>query len=207
MKTFNFNKNKDVEIKSSHYCYDGFLKIKEYHLQHRLYDGNWSPILKRQTVERGMVAAALPYDPLQDKIILIEQFRVGALSDLNPWLLEIVAGIADDKDNTPEELILREIQEESGLSAQELYKMHDFWSSPGGSNEFVSLYCAKVTAPLVGGIYGLQEEHEDIYVHVLDIKTAFELLAQDKIKNAITIIALQWLQLHHQDIKQAWINK
>lgn len=204
-QNFKFDKQKDVEIISEEGLYKGFFKIKKYQLKHRLFSGGWSEPIHREIVERRPVAAALPYDPIFDKVILIQQFRVGALTQGCPWLIEIVAGIADDGDKNAEDIINREIKEESGLEPLRLKKMYEYWVSPGGSTEYLTLYCAMVDSSKAGGVHGLKEEHEDIYVHVLSSNEAFELLAAGKINNAITITALQWLQLHKTELDRFWI--
>jgi ADP-ribose pyrophosphatase len=200
----NFDKENDVQILTQKYAYQGFYNIKEYELKHRLFNGQWSKVLKRELFDRPPVAAALPYDPVQNKVILIEQFRVGALEYCCPWLIEIVAGLADEKTANTEQLITRELQEESGIIAQALHKIYEFWVSPGGSNEYLTLYCAKVAAPMTGGIHGLAEENEDILVYVLDTEQALAMLTTGKITNATTIIALQWLALHKNDVDKIW---
>ncbi len=201
-----FTKKKDVEIVDERYLYEGFLKLKQYQLRHRLYSGKWSSILTREVLERRPVAAALPYDPVLDKVILIEQFRTGALYNANPWLLEIVAGISEEEDLNQDALIKREIQEESGLIAQSLHKIYEYWVSPGATNEYLTLYCAKVDAKNAGGIHGLQDHGEDIFVYSVSSQEAFSLLAEGEIKNSITIMALQWLQLHKNDLENLWGN-
>jgi ADP-ribose pyrophosphatase len=204
-KNYMFDKEKDIEISSIDTVYRGFWNIKRYYLRHRLFDGGWSNIFKRELLERRAVAACLPYDPINDNVVLIEQFRIGALMHY-PWLLEIVAGIADGENERPEQIVHREMKEESGLIALELEKIYEYWVSPGGTNEYLTLYCAKVDTSEAGGIYGLKEENEDIFVHVLKTKDAFRLLTTGKIKNAITIIGLQWLQLNKNQIDRRWIG-
>jgi 8-oxo-dGTP pyrophosphatase MutT (NUDIX family) len=85
----------------------------------------------------------LPYDPQRDEVVLIEQFRVGALGKTdNPWLIELVAGLID-KEEQPEEVAHREAQEEAGLVIGALWPMTKYFPSPGGSNEFVHLYLGR----------------------------------------------------------------
>ena len=83
-----------VEILDKTICYNGFFRIERYRLRHRLYSGAWSRELTRELFERGHAAAVLPYDPILDAVVLVEQFRIGALeAPGDPWLLEIVAGV------------------------------------------------------------------------------------------------------------------
>lgn len=198
----NINRSHDVEILNHHIAYDGHFKIEKYQLKFRLFDGGWSKPLTREVFERGHAAAVVMVDFLLDKIIFVEQFRIGALQQTaNPWLLELVAGIFE-KDEKPEQLIIRESKEEANVEVLDLMHVLDYWVSPGGSTEKVSLYCARVDASQSGGIYGLAEEGEDIKVWVLDLQEAYRLLAEGKINNAITLIGLQWLQLNEQRVRE-----
>jgi ADP-ribose pyrophosphatase len=201
LRNFNFDRIQDIDIESDTYVHNGFFKVREYKLRYRKFNGGWSDLIAREIFERGPVAAAIPYDPIKKKVILIEQFRTGAIGNSRPWLLEIVAGVAG-KNEAPEAVIRREMLEETSLDVRSLYKIYDCWISPGGSDEYLTLYCAKVEAPENGGIYGLPEEGEDIYVHPLPVQEAFNLLAEGKIKNVITILALQWLQLNLSKIDE-----
>lgn len=190
----------DIEILDDSWLCRSFLKLRRYQLRHKLFNGGWSDVVTREVVARPRVAAVLPYDPVLDKVILIEQFRPGAVCDpQGPWLLEVVAGIAEG-DESLEQLARRETREEAGLEAQELTLIAHYWVSPGMCDEKVALYCGKIDAQHAGGIYGLSQEHEDIKVHVMSSAEAFSALAKGRINNAMTIIALQWLQLHKQQL-------
>lgn len=188
---------KNWKILEKENAYTGFYKIHRYKLQHDLFKGGQSEPILRELIIRYRVAATLPYDPILNKVILIEQFRIGALeNEQGPWLLEMTAGIRTDSEETLEELAKRETFEEAGLLVQKLIPMCDYWVSPGGSQERVALFLGIVDAPQTGGVYGLPEENEDILVHVLDTQEAFEAVRAGKINNAATIIALQWLELN-----------
>src|SRR5690606_16546084 len=143
----------------------------------------------------------LPYDPWQDAVVLIEQVRVGALekSD-NPWMLELVAGLFDDGEEA-EQVAHREAEEEAGLKLLSLTPITRYFPSPGGSNEQVYLYCATVDSRGAGGLHGLAEEGEDIRVSVWSRTDAMTAMSEGRIDNAATIIALQWLALHGQALR------
>lgn len=186
----------DVEILETHQLCDRFLKVTEYRLRHKLFQGGWSATLSREIVTRPQVAAVLPYDPVLDKVVLIEQFRIGALNDpYSPWQVEVVAGIAEEGESM-EALAQREMQEEAGLVVLDLKLIHRYWTTAGMSDEQVSLYCATVDASQAGGVFGLAGEHEDIKVHVMSSTEAFELLEDGRIYNATLLVALQWLKLY-----------
>jgi ADP-ribose pyrophosphatase len=191
-------KHADVKILEKESLYQGFATVERYTLKHRLFAGGWSKPFERELLVRYNAIAALPYDPKLDKVVLIEQFRIGALKDKNsPWLLELVAGVID-KEKPIKEMVHLEVKEETGLEIKKLIPIHEYWSSPGASSEHLSLYCAIVDSTKADGIHGLDEEHEDIMVHVMDTKDAFAAVKSGRINNASTIIALQWLELNHE---------
>jgi ADP-ribose pyrophosphatase len=169
--------------------------VTRYKLRHKLFSGEYSQPFQREIYQRANAVTIIPYDPKLDKIVLIEQFRAGALSGKDtPWLLELVAGIID-KDKTAEEIAYLEVKEEAGLEILKLTPVYGYWSSPGASSEYITLFYAIVDAHKAGGIHGLKAESEDIKVHVLDSKDAFAAVKNGAICNASSIIALQWLEL------------
>ncbi|KJG14182.1 ADP-ribose diphosphatase [Photobacterium iliopiscarium] len=193
----------DVEVLSTKTVYDGFFKMVKYRLRHKLFAGGWSGEFERELFERGHAAAVLPYDPVLDNVVLIEQFRIGALAaDCQPWQLEIVAGMLDHDDESPEQVIRREATEESGLVLGKTEKISRYLSSSGGCSEILDIFISEVDSRLAQGIQGVASESEDIRVHVVSRNQAYQWLESGKIENAATIIALQWLQLHHQRLRQ-----
>lgn len=194
-----------VEILEEEVRYRGFFNVIRYKLRYTQFKGGWSPPFNREIQDRKQVAAAIPYDPVLDKVVLIEQFRAGALPLPYPWLFEMVAGISEH-DESMEEMITREMQEEAGLKPEALHKIYEFLSSPGGSNEYMTLYCAKVDASQAGGIHGCEDEQEDIRVHVIPCSQAFKMLEEGEIKNATSIIALQWLASNKEKMIKQWTS-
>ena len=161
------------------------------------FSGDWSHPLVRELFERGHAAAVLPYDPIRDEVVLIEQFRVGALNAPGgPWLMEIVAGIIE-ADETTEDVVKRESIEEADCIITDLIPLYNFLVSPGGTTESVALFCGRVDTIHAGGVHGASEEGEDIKVHVVAVDTALALLQAGKINSVSAIIALQWLSLIH----------
>lgn len=200
---------KDVEILDKRTVFQGFFQINEYKMRHRLFRGGWSEVVTREMFERGHAVVVLPYDVNSDQLVLVEQIRLGAKqSSQSPWLLEAVAGmIGKDEqgdDENLEQVARREALEEAGLSLGRLEPMLSYLSSPGGTTERIHLFLGELTSPVHPGIFGLAEEHEDIRVHLVPRNDAMALLAAGKIDNAATVIALQWLELHHSKISAAW---
>jgi ADP-ribose pyrophosphatase len=184
--------------------YQGFFRLERYRLRHELFSGGMSRVLTRELFERGHAAAVLPYDPERDAVVLIEQFRIGALDDAHgPWLLEIVAGVTEAGEGT-EDLVRREAVEEAGCALQELQPICEFLVSPGGTSERISLFCGRVDSTTVNGMHGVHEEGEDIMVHVLPLQEALRAVTQGRIRSASPIIALQWLALHRDEVRALW---
>jgi ADP-ribose pyrophosphatase len=199
---------KDVKIRRRFSVHSGFCSVERYELAHHLFDGSWTPEYTREFVVKPCAACAVPYDPKLDQVVLIEQFRVGALGQsTTPWLIEIVAGTMDkDHQESDEELIKREMREEAGLEIETLILICDYFSSPGYSTEKLKLYCAKVDSTKAPKLCGLKEEHEDIKIHVVSTKDAFLAVRSGQIKNGAAIIALQWLELNLANVKKQWRN-
>lgn len=191
----------DVEIIERRAERKGFLSIFRYTLRHKLFAGGWSAVFQRELMERGHAAVVIPYDPKRDTLVLLEQFRVGAMSDeTSPWLLEFVAGMIDATDTDAEAVAHRELFEEAGLRAQAMHYALTYYSSPGGCTEKISIFLAEVDSSKAATLGGLATEHEDIRVHVLPRVEVEQMLAQGKINNAASVIGLQWLQLHRTSI-------
>lgn len=193
---------KKFAILDKHEVYRGFFRLEKYRLKHSLYAGGWSPEIERELFRRGSCVAVVLYDPGQDAVVLIEQFRVGALlRPENPWLLEIVAGAVEEGE-TPEEVAYREAIEEAGCEIKELLPINAFYTTPGGSSEWLTLYCGIVDSTGVGGIHGLDHEQEDIFVSVVSFDEAYALMEQGKINSGIPIIAIQWLALNREKLRR-----
>ncbi|QOJ21338.1 MAG: NUDIX domain-containing protein [Gammaproteobacteria bacterium] len=197
--------NTNVEVLEKTICFEGFFRIEKYRLRHRLFSGDWSHPLVREVFERGHAAAVLPYDPIRDEVILIEQFRVGALAAADgSWLLEIVAGMIEAGE-TPQDVVKRESIEEADCIISDLIPLYDFFVSPGGTTERVALFCGRVDSTHAGGVHGAVEEGEDIKVHVVPLDTAIAFLNSGKITSASAIIALQWLALNRASVCARWV--
>lgn len=197
--------NTNVEVLEKTICFEGFFRIEKYRLRHRLFSGDWSHPLVREVFERGHAAAVLPYDPIRDEVILIEQFRVGALAAADgSWLLEIVAGMIEAGE-TPQDVVKRESIEEADCIISDLIPLYDFFVSPGGTTERVALFCGRVDSTHAGGVHGAIEEGEDIKVHVVPLDTAIAFLNSGKITSASAIIALQWLALNRASVCARWV--
>lgn len=196
--------DKKFEILTKDIVYQGFFRVEKYRLKHTLFGGGWSAELTRELFMRGSCVAVLLYDPDTDKVVLIEQFRTGAILNTDQaWLVEIVAG-AIEAGEVAEEVAYRESLEEAGCKIQQLMVINEFYTTPGGSSEWITLFCGKVDSTEVGGIHGLDHEDEDILVRAVDFDEVYLMLENGEINSAIPIIAIQWLALNKQKLKQKW---
>jgi len=200
-----FTKN-DVEIIARETLYSGFFSLDLYRFRHRLFNGEMSGEVRREIFERGHAAVLLPYDPVRDEIVLIEQIRIAAYdTSETPWLLELVAGMIEEGESE-EEVARREAVEESGLVVERVKKMLSYLASPGGTSERLTVMVGEVDATQAEGIHGLVDENEDIRVQVVSREQAYQWLEEGKIDNAASVIALQWLQLHYKELRNEWIK-
>ena len=196
----------DVVVEQRERCFQGFYRLDRVHLKHRLFAGHMGPTIRRELFVRPDAVCVLPYDPHADSVVLVEQFRVGALDKSpEPWLLEIVAGLIDT-DEEPAEVARREAREEADLELHELLPVMTYYPSPGGSDERVYLYVGRCSTVGVGGVFGVEEEGEDIRVHVWPLADALQALQNGRIDNAASIIALQWLALNKEQVKADWLR-
>ncbi len=199
--------SKQFVIHKKEVAYAGFFRLEKYWLTHTLYNGGWSEEICRELFVRGQCVAVLLYDPHTDKVVLIEQFRAGAI--LNPdkaWLIEIVAG-AIEEGETAVDVAHREALEEAGCIIQELRVISEFYTTPGGAAERITLFCGKVdSTKIVEGVHGLAEEQEDILVRTVDFAEAYRMVESNEIDSAIPILAIQWLALNKQALQAQWVS-
>lgn len=194
----------DVKLLNQRDLYKGFFRMTEYRFKHRLFEGGWSEEVKREVFERGNAGVLLAYDPKRDEVVLIEQIRIPAYeTSETPWLLEVVAGMVEQGES-PEDVVRREAQEEAGVVVGRCEPIVSYLSSPGGTSERMHVYVGEVDATTAKGIHGLACENEDIRVHVVSREQAYCWVEEGVIDNAASVIALQWLQLHHIALRERW---
>src|SRR6056297_685832 len=195
----------DVRLLDDRIVWSEHFAVRKLTLQHRLFNGGWSEPVSREVFERGDAVGVLPYDPSTDTLVMVEQFRPGALrGDASPWMLELIAGIVDAGESD-EDVAHREAMEEAACELAELVPIATVYPSAGGCSERVTLYCGRLISARPGQVHGLEQEGEDILVHSVTREEALALLAADRIPNGHTLIALQWLQLHAQSLRERWV--
>jgi len=174
--------------------YDGFYSLSRAQFKHTKFNGGWTGVVDREVLNRGNVIGVLAHDPKADTVALVEQFRYGArLEPTNPWLMETIAGMVEPGEE-PQEVAIREAKEEAGIDLVSPRLVRQFYSSPSATTEQVFIYYAETDLSDVGGVHGLDAEDEDILVHVVKADEAIEMMEQGIIKNAISVIAMQWFQ-------------
>ena len=181
-------KRNDVELLKRETLHQGFFRLEALELRHRLFEGGWSEPMRREVHNRFDAVGGLLYGAIDDSV--------------SPWKLELVAGLVE-KDESLEDVARREAWEEAGCKVAQLTKLHTYYPSPGACSEQVTLFCGLVDTQGLGGIHGLDEEHEDIRVHVMPFANAWELLEKGRLDNAMCLIGLHWLNSQRASLRAA----
>lgn len=177
--------------------YSGFFSLNKYEFIHEKHNGEWTSTVEREVFRGAHVSSLLPYDPIKKEIILIQQFRAGALSRYDEnYLLEIVAGIVDEGEN-PEQTAIRECFEETGCEVKKIHPIQSYFPAPGSSESYYHLYLGEIQTFDGERIKGLEKENEDILVKSFKIDEVRQMLKEKKIMNGLTLVALQWFFLEH----------
>lgn len=185
----------DVTVRERLPGYRGFFELAEFTFDHRRFDGSRSPTVAREAFLAFDAALVLPYDPVRDQLLLIEQVRFGPLwrEDPNPWVFEPIAGLVDAGED-PADTARREAVEESGLTLGPLEPIAKVYASPGYSTEFFHCFLAVTDlSSFTAQDGGLVSEHEDIRSHVLTFDRAMELVASGEINAGPLVMMLFWL--------------
>jgi len=194
----------DVEIIDTETASDGFFKLNRYRLRHHSFEGGWCDEIVRERIENIAAVSILLFDPDRDELVLVEQFRVGLMGQADrPWTIETVSGFCDTDHETPEQVARREVVEETGCELKALTHIGEFYVSPGMSVERINLYCGRVDAEGVGGIYGLPHEGEEIRAISLSRTEAVAQLF-GRLNTTSVVMALQWLEANRTGLLQDW---
>ena len=198
-----------LEIISDERVWDGRFPLDRVRFRHRRFDGTQSGIRTWELWRRGRAAAMLPYDPVRDVVVLIEQFRLPALAaGLDPILTELPAGLCNGAE-PPEATIRREAEEEMGLCPGRLMKISDVLLTPGGADELCALFVGEIAAPEADssglcGRAGLAAEDEDIRLRAWPAERAVNAALDGHITNSVAAIALLWFHARRGRVRSAW---
>lgn len=185
----------DIVVSARNLGYARFFAVEDYRLAYRQFDGRMSAEVDRAVFISGDAVTVLPYDPQRDRVLLIEQFRMGPMArgDAQPWSLEAIAGRIDPGE-TPEQAGRREAVEEAGLELGALLSVSNYYPSPGAKSEFLYSYVAIADLPDgVEGVFGLAEEAEDIRGHLLSFEDFMALVDSGEVNNAPLVLTAYWL--------------
>lgn len=185
----------DIAVQALRHPYAAFFAMEERDIAWRRFDGTASPNVTRAVFVSGDAVTVLPYDPRRDRVLVVEQFRAGpqARGDAQPWSIEAVAGRIDPGE-TPEDAARREAVEEAGLTLAALHFVARYYPSPGAVSEYLYSYVALTDLPDdSAGIFGVEDEAEDIRGHLLSLDALMRLVATGEVENAPLILTTQWL--------------
>lgn len=195
----------DVQVDARREPYAHFFAVEEYDLRFRRFDGALSAPATRAAFVSGDAVTVLPYDPVRDRVLLVEQFRAGpfARGDRQPWQLEAVAGRVDPAES-PENAARREAVEEAGVVLRDLLPVANYYPSPGAKTEFILSYVGLADLPdSAARLGGLADEGEDIRGHVIPFARLMDLVATGEIANAPLILSALWLDRERPRLRTA----
>lgn len=195
----------DVTLQAPGQPYAWYFAVREDDLQFRRFDGTMSEPVKRAGFVMSDAVTVLPYDPVRDRVMLVEQFRYGPWlrQAANPWSLEAIAGRIDPFE-TPQAAALREAQEETGLLLDDskLLSVGNVYPSPGAITEFLYHYVALCELPDGSeGVSGMAGEAEDIRSHVISFARLMELVHTGEIDNGPLVLTAWWLAAHRAELR------
>jgi ADP-ribose pyrophosphatase len=192
-----------VEVIDRRMAYSHYYAMEEIHLSYEKFSGAMSQKIERAVFVGGDASIVLPYDPVRDCVMLIEQIRMGPLArgDNSVWQLEPIAG-GIDPGETPEDAARREAIEEAGLTLLSLEKIAEVYASPGNATEFFYVYLGLADLPnVITGLGGLASEHEDIRSHVMPFDEFIHLVDAFGATNAPLVMAANWLARHRDRLR------
>lgn len=186
----------DVAVAAVMRPYAHYFAVEEQDLSFRRFDGTMSPTVNRAAFVMGDAVTVLPYDPVRDRVLLVEQFRAGPhlRGAAECWSLEAIAGRIDAGE-TPQEAARREAVEEAGLVLGAMEFVAGYYPSPGAVTEYIYSYVAMADLPDgAAGVFGVEGEAEDIRGHLVDFARFIALVASGEVDNAPLVLTALWLQ-------------
>lgn len=193
----------DVEVSANCRPYSNFFTMEEETLSFRQFSGEMSDRVDRAAFVGSDAVIVLPYDPRRDRVMLIEQFRMGPhmRGDPHPWTLEAIAGRIDAGE-TAAQSAHREALEEAGVKIDQLLPLPPHYPSPGSSTEFFYPYLAICDLPdSAAGVGGLENEAEDIRSHVISFDHLMALIDDGEAGGGPLVLCALWLSRHREQIR------
>jgi ADP-ribose pyrophosphatase len=193
-----------VRLINDSVVFSGFNRLRKLRLRYRKHDGAWSNVIERELFERHDAVVVLPYDPVRDQIVFVEQFRLGAFAaGQDSWQLEPIGGLLETGSDV-EAALRREAQEEAGCTIGAIEPIGRMLVSPGCCTELVHSFCGQVDASALGGTHGCAQEDEDTLVHVLDFATAERMMAEGAFQYMVTACCMFWLATNRDRLRRLW---
>ena len=186
--------------------YKGFFSVEEHDLSYQKFNKEQSTVVTRSALVSSDAVIVLPYDPVNDRILLIEQFRTGPYvkGDENPWILEPIAGLIGSGES-PENAGIREAQEEAHLKIEKMELVARSYPSPGISTEFFHQYVGIVKLPKSTNlIAGLSSENEDIRSHIFEYPQFSDMIISGKIKVGPAILLGLWVSINRNRLRKEY---
>lgn len=195
--------SQDVIVHRHERAHLSFFSTEVMDLQFRRYDGTMSEVLNRTALMVGEAAVVLPYDPVRDEVLLIQQFRAPAFmaGEQDPWIWEPVAGLVDAGE-TPEITAQREAMEEAGVEVRHLEPVASSYPSTGNSGEFIHIFIGLSDLSHVTGGGGLASEHEDIRSEVISFETLMHRIDTQVYNDMPLVTAALWLARHRDRLQK-----
>jgi len=193
----------DVQVIGAHNRYAGFFNVEELDLSFRRFDGSMSDPVNRVVFIGVDCAIVLPYDPVRDRVMLVEQFRTGAYlrGDPNPWTIEPIAGRIDPGEG-PEEAARREALEEAGITITDLKCVSAAYPSPGSTTEHFFIYVGLADLPDgSAGLGGKLSEAEDIRSQIMDWADFDKALNAGEFRLLPLLVAGHWLARNRDGLR------
>ena len=203
---FNAMNQTHVSTKAKQIVYRGFFSVEEHQLSFKKFDKTQSDVVTRSALKSSDAVIVLPYDPINDRVLLIEQFRTGPYvkGDEHPWVLEPIAGLVDEGE-TPELAGLREAQEEAHLKIEHLELVARSYPSPGISTEFFHQYVGIASLPeSTNLVAGLENEAEDIQSHIFSYEEFSKMINEGDINVGPAILLGLWLSKNRKNLRKKY---
>jgi nudix-type nucleoside diphosphatase (YffH/AdpP family) len=194
-----------IEIERQTRAYTGYFAVDEVDLRHARFDGTMSEVLHRSYFVAGDAALVLPYDPVRDRVLVVEQMRMGPLGrgDTEIWHLEPIAGRIDPGETAPQ-AALREAQEEAGLTLSQLETVAQGYSSPGDSTGYYHIFVGVTDLPDdTARVGGLLTEDENIRSRLISFDEFIAMAERQALANTPLTLLAYWLAHHRSRLRSA----
>lgn len=183
--------------------YMNYFAVEEREVRFRRFNEEMSPPILRAAFMMGDAVTVLPYDPVRDRVLVVEQFRFAPFTrgDTMPWSIETIAGRIDPGEH-PEDTARRETREEAGLEVSRLEFIAEYYPSPGAVSEYLYTYVGLVDLPDdAARVAGLEEEAEDIRGILLSFDQLMAMLSSGEMRAGPLVTSALWLQANRDRLR------